>query len=233
MNKKCKFQDYAEDMDSSQSDDMVPQTLDDSISDTSDLAEAAKKLTATAEKMMEKADTIGVTIDGIGRWLLNEDGTIRDFTNVKLMNDVGKKVDDGLSAMNANATNIEESIKKMPVVIDATFTGPAFEAICKLNKNLRLERIFFIVATVIVAAIGAFTFYKGIAVSERSEELSRWYEENNEAILFGRYLRVNENDRWRFWHDKWGNDPGLKEDMNDYFLLEELKEPSAGIKFQF
>ena len=126
--------------------------------------------------------------------------------------------------MNANATNIEESIKKMPVVIDATFTGPAFEAICKLNKNLRLERIFFIVATVIVAAIGAFTFYKGIAVSERSEELSRWYEENNEAILFGRYLRVNENDRWRFWHDKWGNDPGLKEDMNDYFLLEELKE---------
>ena len=224
MNKKRIFQDYAEDMDSSQSDDMVPQTLDDSIPDTSDLAEAAKKLTATAEKMMEKADTIGVTIDGIGRWLLNEDGTIRDFTNVKLMNDVGKKVDDGLSAMNANATNIEESIKKMPVVIDATFTGPAFEAICKLNKNLRLERIFFIVATVIVAAIGAFTFYKGIAVSERSEELSRWYEENNEAILFGRYLRVNENDRWRYWHDKWVSDPGLKEDMNDYFLLEELKE---------
>ena len=224
MNKKRIFQDYAEDMDSSQSDDMVPQTLDDSISDTSDLAEAAKKLTATAEKMMEKADTIGVTIDGIGRWLLNEDGTIRDFTNVKLMNDVGKKVDDGLSAMNANATNIEESIKKMPVVIDATFTGPAFEAICKLNKNLRLERIIFIVAAVIVAAIAAFTFYKGIAVSERSEELSRWYEENNEAILFGRYLRVNENERWRYWHDKWVNDPGLKEDMNDYFLLEELKE---------
>lgn len=224
MNKKRIFQDYAEDMDSSQSDDMVPQTLDDSIPDTSDLAEAAKKLTATAEKMMEKADNIGVTIDGIGRWLLNEDGTIRDFTNVKLMNDVGKKVDDGLSAMNANATNIEESIKKMPVVIDATFTGPAFEAIYRLNKNLRLERIIFIVAAVIVAAIATFTFYKGYAVSERSEKMSQWYEENNEAILFGRYLRVNENDRWRYWHDKWVSDPGLKEDMNDYFLLEELKE---------
>jgi hypothetical protein len=155
MNKKCKFQDYAEDMDSSQSDDMVPQTLDDSISDTSDLVEATKK---------------------------------------------------------------------MPVVIDATFTGPAFEAICKLNKNLRLERIIFIVAAVIVAAIAAFTFYKGYAVSERSEKMSQWYEENNEAILFGRYLRVNENDRWRYWHDKWVNDPGLKEDMNDYFLMEELKE---------
>lgn len=223
MSKIRKFQDYAEDVDSSESDDKVPQTLDDSIPDTSDLVEATKTLTATAEIMTEKADTIGVTIDGIGRWLLNEDGTIRDFTNVKLMNDIGKKVDDGLAAMITNAENIENSIKNMPTKIDATFTGQAFYAIHKLNKNLLLERIIFIVAAVIVAAIAAFTFYKGIAVSERSEELSRWYEENNEAILFGRYLRVNENDRWRFWHDKWVNDPGLKEDTNDYFLMEELK----------
>ena len=224
MNKKRIFQDYAEDMDSSQSDDMVPQTLDDSIPDTSDLAEATKKLEATAGILIDKADTIGVTIDGIGRWLLNEDGTIRDFTNVKLMNDIGKKVDNGLAAMNTNAENIENSIKNMPTKIDATFSRSAFDAIYKLNENLRLERIIFIVAAVIVAAIAAFTFYKGYAVSERSEELSRWYEENNEAILFGRYLRVNENDRWRFWHDKWVNDPGLKEDMSDYFLMEELKE---------
>ena len=224
MSKTRKFQDYAEDMDSSESDDMVPQTLDDSIPDTSDLAEATKKLTATADVMIEKADTIGVTIDGIGRWLLNEDGTIRDFTNVKLMNDIGKKVDDGLAAMNTNAENIENSIKNMPTQINATFSRSAFDAIYKLNENLRLERIIFIVAAVIVAAIAAFTFYKGYAVSERSEELSRWYEENNEAILFGRYLRVNENERWRFWHDKWVNDPGLKEDMSDYYLMKELKE---------
>lgn len=224
MSKTRKFQDYAEDMDSSESDDMVPQTLDDSIPDTSDLAEATKKLTATADVMIEKADTIGVTIDGIGRWLLNEDGTIRDFTNVKLMNDIGKKVDDGLAAMNTNAENIENSIKNMPTQINATFSRSAFDAIYKLNENLRLERIIFIVAAVIVAAIAAFTFYKGYAVSERSEELSRWYEENNEAIIFGRYLRVNENERWRFWHDKWVNDPGLKEDMSDYYLMKELKE---------
>ena len=36
-------------------------------------------------------------------------------------------------------------------------------------------------------------------------------------------MRVNENDRWRFWHDKWAKAPGLKEDMNNYFLMEELK----------
>ncbi len=129
MSKTRKFQDYAEDMDSSESDDIVPQTLDDSIPGTSDLTEATKKLTATADVIIEKADTIGVTIDGIGRWLLNEDGTIRDFTNVELMNDIGKKVSDGLSAMNANAEKIENCIKKLPVKIDATFSGPAFDAI--------------------------------------------------------------------------------------------------------
>ena len=45
-----------------------------------------------------------------------------------------------------------------------------------------------------------------------------------QAIFFGRYLRVNDNDRWRFWHDKWVNNPSMKEDMSDYYLMEELKE---------
>ncbi len=65
---------------------------------------------------------------------------------------------------------------------------------------------------------------KGSQIADKSETLTQWYKENNEAILFGRYLRVNENDRWKFWHDKWINDPGLKEDMSDYFLMEEWKE---------
>ena len=66
--------------------------------------------------------------------------------------------------------------------------------------------------------------YKGFQIADKSETLTQWYEDNNEAILFGRYLRVNENDRWRFWHDKWVNDPGLKEEMSDYFQMEEWKE---------
>lgn len=82
----------------------------------------------------------------------------------------------------------------------------------------------FIAAAVIVAIFAAFTAYKGLQIADKSEKLTQWFEENNEVVLFGRYLRVNENDRWRFWHDKWAKDPGLKEDMNDYFQMEEWKE---------
>ena len=222
MNKTRKLQDFAEDFSPSQSNDMEELPQGDGTSP--ECAKAVKKMSASADTITKHAETIGLVVDGIGRYLLNEDGTVRDFTNVKLMNEMAKKVDDGLSAMNTNATNIENSIKKMPVEINATFTEPAFDAIDTLNRNLRLERIIFIAAALIVAAFAAFTFYKGYAVSERSEELSQWYKENNEAILFGRYLRVNENDRWKFWHDKWVNDPGLKEDMSDYFLIKELEE---------
>ena len=76
----------------------------------------------------------------------------------------------------------------------------------------------------LVALFAAFTAYKGFQIANKSERLSQWYEENNEAILFGRYLRVNENGRWSYWHKEWVNDPGLKEDMSDYFMMKEWKE---------
>ena len=116
-------QNYAEEMDAPQSGMEHPASHDDHAAG---LSEPVSKLLEAAEAIKSQAETIGLTIDGIGLYLLNEDGTVRDFTNVKLMNDIGKKVDDGLSAMNANATNIEESIKNMPTQIDATFSASAF-----------------------------------------------------------------------------------------------------------
>ena len=137
--------------------------------------------------------------------------------------DTSKNVNLGVQQMNNNAANISEKIDKMPTRIDATFTEPAFDAIERLNDNLHKERFIFIGAIILVAIFAAFVGYKGLQIADKSEKMTQWYEDNNEAVLFGRYLRVNENDRWRFWHDKWVNDPGLKEDMNDYFLMEELK----------
>ena len=165
-----------------------------------------------------------LAVDGIGRYLLNEDGTVRDFTNAELMESTSKNVNQGVQQMNNNAASINEKIDKMPTHIDATLTKPAFEAIDQLNDNLRKERCIFIGAIIFIAIFAAFVAYKGLQIADKSEKMTQWYEENNEAVLFGRYLRVNENERWRFWHDKWVNDPGLKEDMNDYFLIEELKE---------
>jgi len=114
---------------------------------------------------------------------------------------------------------IVEKIDKMPVEIDANFIGPSFEAIRRLNRNLRIERCIFVGAFLLVAFIA----YKGFCIADRSEELQKWYDENHEAILFGRYLRVHENQRWNYWHKEWVNDPNLEKDMYDYYMFEKPK----------
>jgi len=222
MSKTRKLQDFAEDLNPSQSDDM--EVLPQGDGTPSEMLKAAKQMTAAADTITRHAETMGLAVDGIGRYLLNEDGTVRDFTNKKLMESTSKNVNQGVQQMNNNAASISEKVEKMPTHIDATFTEPAFEAIGQLNDNLRKERYIFFGAIILIAFFAAFVAYKGLQIADKSEKLTQWYEDNNEAILFGRYLRVNENDRWRFWHDKWVNDPGLKEDMNDYFQMEEWKE---------
>ena len=212
-------QDYAEDMDFSQSDDMEMTTLDDYSSD--DLTKTAKQLAASADTIVKHAEKLGLAADGIGRYLLNEDGTVRDFTNAKLMNETAKHVDEGVQKMINHAASFGEKIDKMPVEIDATFIGPSFEAIRRLNRNLRIERCIFVGAFLLVALFAAITAYRSSAISDKSDELQNWYEENHEAILFGRYLRVHENQRWSYWHKEWVNDPNLEKDMYDYYMFEE------------
>jgi len=61
---------------------------------------------------------------------------------------------------------------------------------------------------------------KAKAIIERYKD--REYKDGK--LFYFYHFMTYENDRWRFWHDKWAKDPGLKEDMNDYFLMEEWKE---------
>ncbi len=225
MTNKKRNQDYAEDMDFSQSDDMEMRTLDDYSSD--DVTKSVKQLAVSADTIVKHTEKLGLTVDGIGRYLLNEDGTVRDFTNAQLMNDTAKHVDEGVQKMTNHAASFGEKIDKMPVEIDATFTGPSFEAIRRLNRNLVIERIIFVVAAVIIFAFAGYTYYRYARVAEQSDKLTRWYDENREAILFGQYLRIHENQRWSYWHKEWVNDPNLEKNMYDYYLLEELKSDKA------
>ena len=222
MNKTRKLQDYAEDINSSQSDNMEEQPQGGST--FTEMLQAARLMTDAAETINKNSETIGLVANGIGRYLLNEDGTVRDFTNVKLMNEMVRLVNEGMATLNACAISIDERIKKMPTTFHHDLTEKAYEEIRRLNKNLRMERIIFVGAFVLVAIFAAFTAYKGFQIADKSGKLNQWYEENNEAILFGRYLRLHDNDRWKWWHDKWVSDPGLKEDMSDYFMMEEWKE---------
>ena len=89
------------------------------------------------------------------------------------------------------------------------------------NSNMRFQRLMFIIAVVVIALFAGYTAFRYYDVAKRSEEMSQWYEENREAIVFGRYLRMHENGLWKRWHDAIQSDPGLDAEMYDYFKMKE------------
>lgn len=219
MGKSKRNQDFAEEMDFSQSTDMEVETLSDTTSD--DLKAAVKELSADVKAVTKYNETLGLAIDGIGRFLLNEDGSTRDFTNKELMDKTAKKVDAGLKQMNANAENIGTKIGQIPQTIPAELSVDSKFWIAKVSDNAKLAIIVFVLFFVITAGCVAYATSLAADVKERSEKLNQWYEDNRESILFGRYVRWNYNDLWKKLHDKWVSDPGLKDDMFDYFQIEE------------
>lgn len=112
-------QNYAEEMDAPQSGMEHPASHDDHAAG---LSEPVSKLLEAAEVIKSQAETIGLTIDGIGRYLLNEDGTIRDFTDRKLMQQIGMDVDKGIRMMNQTAENIRKEVGDFPRGLTAHFS---------------------------------------------------------------------------------------------------------------
>jgi hypothetical protein len=198
---------------------MEVETLSDTTSD--DLKAAIKELTADVKAVTKYSETLDLAIDDIGRFLLNEDGSTRDFTNKELMDKTAKKVDAGLKQMNANAENIGTKIGQIPQTIPAELSLDSKIRIAKVSVNAKLAIIVFVLFFVITAGCVAYATSLAADVKGRSEKLNQWYEDNQESILFGRYVRWNYNDLWKKLHDKWVSDPGLKDDMFDYFQIEE------------
>ena len=219
MSNTNRYQDYAEDMDFSQSDDMEVQSLSDITPD--DLEAEVKELSADAKALTKYTETLSLAIDGIGRFLLNEDGTVKDFTDKALMDATAKKVANGLTAMNTNAVNISNKIDKIPKTVTAELSYDTTIRLHDISDNLRWIIIVFAIFVVLIAGLGGYTLYQYTKVNERSENLTQWYEDNRESILFGRYVRWNNNDTWKKLHEKWESDPGLKDEMFDYFQMEE------------
>lgn len=227
MSKTRKLQDYAEDFTPSQSDEMEVQPQGDGTS--SEMLKAARQMTASSDTIIRNTETIGLAVDGIGRYLLNEDGTVRDFTNIMQLKAVSQEVKDGLKAITTSAENIGKKVDSFPRSIEHThnYSEYAIDMIETLNKNLRFERIMTIVGVALAVVLLAITGFRAAAVSDKSAELAAWYEKNRKAVVFGQYLRLKENDRWRYWQEQWKKDPGLDKQMYEYYMLEDWEKAKA------
>lgn len=213
-------QNYAEEMDAPQSGMEHPASHDDHAAG---LSEPVSKLLEAAEAIKSQAEAIGLTIDGIGRYLLNEDGTIRDFTDRKLIQQMGLDVDRGIRVMVKNAEDIKKEVGDFPRSLNARFCDEDTKKIDILLKYFKRERfvswlyIGFAVLAMIICMV------KSSSYDERSEELEQWYDANQEAANFSRFMRLQEPDRWKYWHEQWRSDPAMMRDLYETHLVDGWK----------
>ena len=99
--------DFAEDMSFSQSASHNQETGNSAMDEQSEIT---KELLETAKNLEKNANIVSSAADGIGRYLLNEDGTIRDFTNYELMKGMHEMLKKGIVDMRQNTVAIQKII---------------------------------------------------------------------------------------------------------------------------
>ena len=131
MKNNRKQMDYAEDMSFSQSASNT-QEMGNSVMD--EQSKITKELLETAKNLEENANIVSSAADGIGRYLLNEDGTIRDFTNYELMKGMHEMLKKGIVDMRQNTVAIQKIIENTPTEMTAHFDKDDVSRLDKLLK---------------------------------------------------------------------------------------------------
>ena len=216
MKNNRKQMDFAEDMSFSQSASHNQETGNSAMDEQSKIT---KELLETAKNLEKNAYVVSSAADGIGRYLLNEDGTIRDFTNYELMKGMHEMLKKGIVDMRQNTVAIQKIIENTPTEMTAHFDKDDVSRLEKLLKYFKWERCFLWVYISGAAFImGTFTV-KSCSLDKRETELRQWYDANHETANFGRFIRMQEPERWDYWHKQWRSDPQMMEDMYDAHLM--------------
>ena len=207
---------YAEDMSFSQSGSHNQETGNSAMDEQSEIT---KELLETAKNLEKNANIVSSAADGIGRYLLNEDGTIRDFTNYELMKGMHEMLKKGIVDMRQNTVAIQKIIENTPTEMTAHFGKDDVSRLDKLLKYFKWERVFLWFYIAGAAFIMGTCTVKSCSLDKRETELRQWYDANHEAANFGRFIRMHESERWDYWHKQWRSDPQMMEDMYDTHLM--------------
>ena len=216
MKKNRKQMDFAEDMSFSQS---ACDNQEMGNSATDEQSEITKELLETAKNLEKNANIVSSAADGIGRYLLNEDGTIRDFTNYELMKGMHEMLKKGIVDMRQSTVTIQKTIENTPTEMTAHFDKDDVSRLEKLLKYFKWERVFLWIYIAGTAFIMGTCTVKSCSLDKRETELRQWYDANHEAANFGRFIRMQEPERWDYWHKQWRSDPQMMKDMYDAHLM--------------
>ena len=216
MKNNRKQMDFAEDMSFSQS---AYENQEMENSGMTEQPEIINDLLETAKNLEKNAYVVSSAADGIGRYLLNEDGTIRDFTNYELMKGMHEMLKKGIVDMRQNTVAIQKIIENTPTEMTAHFDKDDVSRLDRLLKYFKWERVFLWFYIAGAAFIMGTCTVKSCSLDKRETELRQWYDANHEAANFGRFIRMQEPERWDYWHKQWRSDPQMMEDMYDAHLM--------------
>ena len=181
--------------------------------------EIINDLLETANNLEKNANIVSSAADGIGRYLLNEDGTIRDFTNYELVKCMAGMLKKGIEEMRQGAETILKTIENTPTEMTAHFGKDDVSRLDKLLKYFKWERVFLWFYIAGAAFIMGTCTVKSCSLDKRETELRQWYDANHEAANFGRFIRMHESERWDYWHKQWRSDPQMMEDMYNAHIV--------------
>ncbi len=216
MKNNRKQMDYAEDMSFSQS---AYENQEMENCGMTEQPEIINDLLETARNLEKNANIVSSAADGIGRYLLNEDGTIRDFTNYELMKGMHEMLKKGIVDMRQSTATIQKTIENTPTEMTALFDKDDVSRLDKLLKYFKWERVFLWVYISGAAFIMGTCTVKSCSLDKRETELRQWYDANHEAANFGRFIRMQEPERWDYWHKQWLSNPQMMENMYDTHLM--------------
>lgn len=205
-----------------------------------ELKKGMKLITDACGKVVDASVSIQAIGDGIGKFLLNEDGTIRDFTNKAELEAMRKQVNDGIGrivgyaramneAMAATQRRINDAISSWPSEIIAHFDKDDRESLDNLHRDLWWERCIMWTYVMGATIFLCISFGNIIRYDRQKEDMREWLQENAEAINFGRFAKEHLPKSYIIWNQmkEDGQAPGeddILSEQQKFYLEKELKE---------
>ena len=215
---KYKNNEVAENMDDFSQPESQHPTLDEvtennEVPMSPEFKKGMKQMTDACRKVVDASVSIQAIGEGIGKFLLNEDGTVRDFTNKTELEANLKQVNEGVcrivgyaramnEAMSVNQKRMNDAVSSWPTEINAHFDKKDRESIDNLHKDLWWERCIMWLYVIGASIFLCISFSNIIDCDRQKDDMKKWLKQNTEAINFGRYAKENLPKAYQFWKEE-------------------------------
>lgn len=208
----------------------VPGAIDKkTVSALSVIADRFEKAASRNEAIVKNEEELaGVIFD----LLLDDDGSVKDFGHAA---EIRALIDNARKLQERCIANLGEIIRSVPTSVKAELGE---EDRKRLDSNVKSWKDVFklylptfgIVGVIVgIVLTGSIMLSNSASNTKREYEqrigqLDKWYEDNADAIAFGRFYRENYPKQYRQWHTgQWQQDIAYRDSLRRAHSLDRLR----------